>query len=59
MVLRPTTNLSLDPRIENARVDFAADQGREVFVVPGGVLSDSSAGCLRLLRDEWMEELFG
>lgn len=32
-------------------VDFAADQGREVFVVPGSVLSDNSAGCLRLLRD--------
>jgi DNA processing protein len=32
-------------------VDFAADQGREVFVVPGSVLSENSAGCLRLLRD--------
>lgn len=32
-------------------VDFAADQGREVFVVPGSVLSDNSAGCNRLLRD--------
>lgn len=32
-------------------VDFAADQGREVFVVPGSVLSDNSAGCHRLLRD--------
>lgn len=32
-------------------VDFAADQGREVFVVPGNVLSATSAGCNRLLRD--------
>lgn len=32
-------------------VDFAADQGREVFVVPGSVLSDFSAGGHRLLRD--------
>jgi DNA processing protein len=32
-------------------VDFAADQGREVFVVPGSVLSAASAGCNRLLRD--------
>jgi DNA processing protein len=32
-------------------VDFAADQGRYVFVVPGSVLSDNSAGCHRLLRD--------
>ncbi|MGI8477361.1 MAG: DNA-processing protein DprA, partial [Thermomicrobiales bacterium] len=32
-------------------VDFATDQGREVFVVPGSVLSDNSAGCNRLLRD--------
>jgi DNA processing protein len=31
--------------------DFAADQGREVFVVPGSVLAAASAGCLRLLRD--------
>jgi DNA processing protein len=31
--------------------DFAADQGREVFVVPGSVLSHASAGCNRLLRD--------
>ncbi|MEA2531824.1 MAG: processing protein, partial [Thermomicrobiales bacterium] len=31
--------------------DFAADQGREVFVVPGNVLSHASAGCNRLLRD--------
>jgi DNA processing protein len=32
-------------------VDFAADQGRDVFVVPGSVLSAASAGCNRLLRD--------
>jgi DNA processing protein len=32
-------------------VDFAADQGREVFIVPGSVLSENSAGCHRLLRD--------
>ena len=32
-------------------VDFAADQGREVFVVPGSVLSENSAGGHRLLRD--------
>ena len=32
-------------------VDFAADQGREVFIVPGSVLSDNSAGCHRMLRD--------
>jgi len=31
--------------------DFAADQGRDVFVVPGSVLSAASAGCHRLLRD--------
>jgi DNA processing protein len=31
--------------------DFAADQGREVFVVPGSVLSHASEGCNRLLRD--------
>lgn len=31
--------------------DFAADQGREVFVVPGSILSGSGAGGLRLLRD--------
>lgn len=31
--------------------DFAADQGRDVFVVPGNILSPSSAGCNRLLRD--------
>jgi DNA processing protein len=31
--------------------NFAADQGREVFVVPGSVLASASAGCNRLLRD--------
>ncbi|HRT31134.1 MAG TPA: DNA-processing protein DprA [Anaerolineae bacterium] len=31
--------------------DFAADQGREVFAVPGSILGTSSAGCNRLLRD--------
>jgi DNA processing protein len=31
--------------------DFAADQGREVFAVPGSVLSAASAGNNRLLRD--------
>ncbi|MCC6312508.1 MAG: DNA-protecting protein DprA [Thermomicrobiales bacterium] len=31
--------------------DFAADHGREVFVVPGSVLSANSEGGLRLLRD--------
>ncbi len=31
--------------------DFAADQGRDVFVVPGSILSAASAGCHRLLRD--------
>jgi DNA processing protein len=31
--------------------DFALDQGREVFAVPGSVLSTCSAGCNRLLRD--------
>lgn len=32
-------------------VDFAADQGRDVFAVPGSVHSEASAGCNRLLRD--------
>ncbi len=32
-------------------VDFAADQGRDVFVVPGAVTATASAGCNRLLRD--------
>ena len=31
--------------------DFAADQGRDVFVVPGNVTSAASAGSNRLLRD--------
>ncbi len=31
--------------------DFAADQGREVFVVPGSVLSHATHGSNRLLRD--------
>ena len=31
--------------------DFAADQGRDVFAVPGSILSPASAGCNRLLRD--------
>lgn len=31
--------------------DFAADQGRDVFVVPGSVLAAASAGTNRLLRD--------
>jgi DNA processing protein len=31
--------------------DFAADQGREVFAVPGNILSPNSGGCNRLLRD--------
>lgn len=30
---------------------FAADQGRDVFAVPGGILSADSRGCHRLLRD--------
>lgn len=32
-------------------VDFAADQGRDVFAVPGLATSSTSAGCNRLLRD--------
>ena len=32
-------------------VDFAADQGRDVFAVPGPVTSAASAGCNTLLRD--------
>ena len=31
--------------------DFAADQSRDVFVVPGSILSAASAGSNRLLRD--------
>lgn len=31
--------------------DFALDQGREVFAVPGSILSPASVGCNRLLRD--------
>ncbi|HNT75634.1 MAG TPA: DNA-processing protein DprA, partial [Anaerolineae bacterium] len=31
--------------------DFAADHGREVFAVPGSILSPASEGCNRLLRD--------
>ena len=31
--------------------DFAADQGREVFVVPSSILAASGAGGLKLLRD--------
>jgi DNA processing protein len=31
--------------------DFAADQGREVFAVPGNIFSPASKGCNRLLRD--------
>ncbi len=32
-------------------VDFAADQGRDVFAVPGPLTSSASAGTNRLLRD--------
>jgi DNA processing protein len=31
--------------------DFALDQGRDVFAVPGSILSPASAGCNRLLRE--------
>ncbi|HEX5505665.1 MAG TPA: DNA-processing protein DprA [Thermomicrobiales bacterium] len=31
--------------------DFAAEQGRDVFAVPGGILGHSSAGCNALIRD--------
>ncbi|HEU0164920.1 MAG TPA: DNA-processing protein DprA [Thermomicrobiales bacterium] len=32
-------------------VDFAADQGRDVFAVPGPLGAERSAGCNRILRD--------
>ncbi len=32
-------------------VDFALDQGRDVFTVPGSIFSGKSVGCHRLLRD--------
>jgi DNA processing protein len=32
-------------------VDFAADQGRDVFAVPGPATASTSAGCNRLIRD--------
>lgn len=32
-------------------VDFAADQGREVFAVPGPVTAVNSSGCNRILRE--------
>ncbi len=32
-------------------VDFAADQGRDVFAVPGMTTASASAGCNRILRD--------
>ncbi|MGC9399818.1 MAG: DNA-processing protein DprA [Anaerolineae bacterium] len=31
--------------------DFAADQGRDVFAVPGNIFSPASQGCNRLLRE--------
>lgn len=32
-------------------VDFAAEQGRDAFAVPGPVHAPASAGCLRIIRD--------
>ena len=32
-------------------VDFAADQGREIFALPGAVNAANSAGCNRILRE--------
>lgn len=32
-------------------VDFAAEQGRDAFAVPGPVHATASAGCLRILRE--------
>lgn len=32
-------------------VDFAADQGRDVFAVPGPATAPNSAGCLRMIRE--------
>lgn len=31
--------------------DFAADQGRDIFAVPGSILDSRSAGCHELLKD--------
>ena len=31
--------------------DFAAEQGRDIFAVPGSILGQSSAGCHELLKD--------